>query len=74
MLRISPSKPVAVFSAFGAAAIIALAWTAMGDAPVAFLIVFTLFGVAVAGLNLWAAFHSKGSIQNVQRDDSAPDT
>ena len=68
--RIRPSKPMAVFGPVGGAVILTIGIVGFlsgdGDAPVGFLVVWVLFGLAIIGFNLWSAFGKNGHTYTVE--------
>ena len=70
--RYKPSKPVAVFGAIFGAAILVFGIVSMGNSDGgggAFLVLWCVAGVAIIGLNLWAAFARNGARARFERDD-----
>jgi hypothetical protein len=70
--RYKPSKPVAVFGTVFGVAILVFGPVTMlkgdlGGGGAAFLALWCLAGVAIIGLNLWAAFSDKGSLATFTR-------
>ena len=72
--RYKPSKPVAVLSAVFGAAILVFgivgmlnSGRALDGGGVAFLVLWCVAGVAIIGLNLWAAFAERGSLATFSR-------
>lgn len=74
--RVRPSKPMAVFGAVAGVAILVFGVVMMATRshhiPVAFLVLWVAFGVAIVGFNLWSAFAKNGHVQTLESDDGPP--
>ncbi len=69
MARLRPSKPMAVFSALGALAIVIFGVVNM-PRDTGFFWLWIAIGAGVIGMTLWSAFSKKGSMYQV--DDDQP--
>jgi hypothetical protein len=73
--RYKPSRPVAVFGAVFGSALLVFGIVSMLNSEdglegggAAFLVLWCVAGVAIIGLNLWAAFSKKGSLATFVRE------
>lgn len=71
MMRIRPSKPMAVFGAIVGVAILAFGISAAArseDTSIAFMGLWVVVGVGIIGMNLWAAFGRNGATHTIDSD------
>ncbi|HEX2773552.1 MAG TPA: hypothetical protein VHN18_14140, partial [Micromonosporaceae bacterium] len=73
--RVRPSKPMAVVGAVFGVALLAYGVTQFVRAGQAnsFLVLWVVFGIAIIGFNLWAAFGKKGSLYSLDRLSGSDD-
>lgn len=68
MLRAKPSKLYAALNAFILTGVVILAWTRFDDAPLGFLIPFTIVAAGIAGFGLWKAVRPSESTPNGEKE------
>lgn len=71
MMRIRPSKPMAVFGALVGVAMLVVGLTSMSkadDPPVPFMVLWVVVLLGIVGFNLWAAFARGGHTYSITDD------